>query len=641
MKLGMAAATAALCMACVVHDARAQGPTLPPQVLALIVTNNRSAELGRPELQYADDDGAKYYEVLRMVAGADDVELLTDFDRDSARLFPELASIPHEPTRAGVTAATERLAARARQATSQGRRVDFYFVFAGHGDVDRGRGFLELRDGRLQSEDIEAMVKRVSATRAHVILDSCNSFFVISPRRAGGRRVAVTEEAARSLSDRLPNVGVLLSTSAEAEVFEWSELQSGIFSHAVRSGLLGGADIDGDGRVTYDEIRSFIDVAGADVDNPLYRPKVFARGPNGRGDEPIFDLSAARAVVLELGSGEQRVTVRDAQELPWIDVHKERGTSVRLRVPRDRASGASVDERDPASPTAPLLGRRAIGVTDDAAPVSLAALQSAPVAQRGPNELLARLFASPFGPRAFAAWQERTSHESEPVYGISAEDGERMRLLLFQVADLQRQWRRAGGAMTLAMGAGLVAGGAWMLADRGLPLADPTAFGDTLIIEGGVFAVLGAVQIVVPRDGEVLYEDYTRELADPSVDGARLVARTEQRLFDMADSSRRLRQVLSPAGWSVAVASAGLFAAEEITDSNPKRRLELGVTTGIVGFVGLLIGSVSSVPTPIERMVDLWNSDPGIQRLPRAPERPSIGLIPVLGGAALTAAGAF
>jgi hypothetical protein len=641
MKLGMAAATAALCVVCLVRGARAQGPSSPPLVIALIVTNNRSAELGRPELQYADDDGAKYYEVLRMVADADDVELLTDFDRDSARLFPELASIPHEPTRAAVAAATERLAARARQATSQGRRVDFYFVFAGHGDVDRGRGFLELRDGRLQSEDIEAMVKRVAASRAHVILDSCNSFFVINPRRAGGRRVAVTEEAARSLSDRLPNVGVLLSTSAEAEVFEWSELQSGIFSHAVRSGLLGGADTDGDGRVTYDEIRSFVDVAGADVDNPLYRPKVFARGPNGHGDEPIFDLSAARAVVLELGAGEQRVTVRDAQELPWIDVHKERGIALRLRVPRARATGASVDERDPASPTAPLLGRRAIGAADEATPVSLAALQSAPVEARGPSDLLARLFASPFGPRAFASWQERTSHESEPVYGISAEDGERMRLLLFQVADLQRQWRRAGGAMALGMGAGLVAGGAWMRADHGLPLADPTTLGDTLLVEGGALAAFGAYSLIVPRDGEILYEDYVRDMADPSVDGARLVARTEQRLFDMADTTRNVRHVLAPAGWSVAVASAGLFAAEEISDPNPKRRLELGVTSGIVGFVGLLVGSVSSVPTPIERMVDLWNSDPGIQRLPRTPERPVVGVIPVPGGAALSVGGAF
>jgi hypothetical protein len=195
--------------------------------------------------------------------------------------------------------------------------------------------------------------------------------------------------------------------------------------------------------------------------------------------------------------------------------------------------------------------------------------------------------------------------------------------------------------MALGMGAGLVAGGAWMRADHGLPLADPTTLGDTLLVEGGALAAFGAYSLIVPRDGEILYEDYVRDMADPSVDGARLVARTEQRLFDMADTTRNVRHVLAPAGWSVAVASAGLFAAEEISDPNPKRRLELGVTSGIVGFVGLLVGSVSSVPTPIERMVDLWNSDPGIQRLPRTPERPVVGVIPVPGGAALSVGGAF
>lgn len=266
-----------------------------PLVLALVVTNNHSAELGRPELQYADDDGAKYYELFRMVAAPADVELLTDFDQDSTRLFPGAVSVAHQPTKANVLAAADRLAARARQAMSAGRPVAFYFVFAGHGDVDRGRGFLEVRDGRLTSDDLESMLKGFPATRAHVILDSCNSFFVLNPRRAGGRRVAVTEDAARSLSNRLPNVGVLLSTSAEAEVFEWSELQSGIFSHAVRLGLLGAADVDGDGRITYGEIGAFVDVASASVDNPLYRPKVFARGPNGRDDEPLFDSSRRRA----------------------------------------------------------------------------------------------------------------------------------------------------------------------------------------------------------------------------------------------------------------------------------------------------------------------------------------------------------
>src|SRR5580692_4773155 len=119
-----------------------------------------------------------------MVAAPDDVELLTDFDRDSARLFPDEVKVAREPTKANVLAAAERMAARARQAQAAGKPVAFYFVFAGHGDVDRGRGFLEVRDGRLTSDDLEALLRGIPATRAHVILDSCNSFFVLNPRRA-------------------------------------------------------------------------------------------------------------------------------------------------------------------------------------------------------------------------------------------------------------------------------------------------------------------------------------------------------------------------------------------------------------------------------------------------------------------------
>ena len=36
---------------------------------ALVITNNRSLELSRPDLHYADDDGAKYADLLRELAG--------------------------------------------------------------------------------------------------------------------------------------------------------------------------------------------------------------------------------------------------------------------------------------------------------------------------------------------------------------------------------------------------------------------------------------------------------------------------------------------------------------------------------------------------------------------------------------------
>ncbi|NVL83630.1 hypothetical protein, partial [Escherichia coli] len=97
--------------------------------------------LARPDLRYADDDGAKYYETFRMIAPGSNVALLTRFDRDTARLFPHLAGKERPPSKAALPAVARDLAVKMRKA---GGPVDFYFVFAGHGDVDRGKGFLEL-----------------------------------------------------------------------------------------------------------------------------------------------------------------------------------------------------------------------------------------------------------------------------------------------------------------------------------------------------------------------------------------------------------------------------------------------------------------------------------------------------------------
>src|SRR5262245_47740499 len=343
-------------------------------VFAIIVTNNHSAQLGRPDLRYADDDGAKYYEVLGMLAPADHIHLLTDFDRDTQGLFPELAKVATSPTQRAVAAAAEDVAKQARAALAAGRTVDVYFVFAGHGDVDHGAGFLELTDGPLTADVLDKQVLHgIPATHTHVILDSCNSFFVISARKPGGRRFATPDDIAQTFGKALPHVGVFLSTSAEQDVYEWSELQSGIFSHAVRSGLAGAADVDGDGTVSYAELRAFVTIAAAKVKNPAYRPNVFARGPGGNNAAPLVDLSHADAELVAVGPDETRLTVRDRDALPWIDTHTERGARATLRVPRRVAAGGSVDIADTAVPAA-----------------------------RGPQDALRMLFAQPFGPGAVA-----------------------------------------------------------------------------------------------------------------------------------------------------------------------------------------------------------------------------------------------
>jgi hypothetical protein len=95
------------------------------EVFALIVTNNLSAELSRPELRYADDDGVKYAELFRTIARPEHVHLLTELDADTDRLFPGAAATARAPTRAAVLEATRTIAREVSALRAAGRQVDF------------------------------------------------------------------------------------------------------------------------------------------------------------------------------------------------------------------------------------------------------------------------------------------------------------------------------------------------------------------------------------------------------------------------------------------------------------------------------------------------------------------------------------
>lgn len=581
---------------------------------ALIVSNNRSLDLGRPDLRYADDDGVKYYELFASLASEEHVVLLTEPDADTRRLFPDATAAAARPTRDNVLAAATRLAAEIRATREAGRDAEFYFVFAGHGDVDRGQGFLELADGPFRASDVEALLAQIPYDRAHIILDSCNSFFVINPRKPGGRRFATPRDAAASAAKRLPNVGVFLSTSAEAEAFEWSALQSGIFSHAVRSGLSGAADANGDGRITYRELEAFVHVAAQTVRNPLYRPKVYARGPDGAAQTAIVDLSTRRSKTLEIDDMRaMRITIRDADQLPWVDTHKEEGVALTLVLPERIAATATVDEHTARDPQAPVA--------------------------RGPDDLFRGLFASPFGPRALAAYEASIRDAPPPVYGIAREDAVRMELLLSHTAGVDRQAKLlVGGAV---LGGGLITALAGLYV-RGHPAdirpltsaRDAQVIGWGLVGVGAAAAVYGGILMLRESMGERIYAQFRQDL-ESAREPVQVVARTELLLNDIRERERVWRRRLERLGWTGAALSvAGIVGTECFA---PEGNKTLGRVGFSVGFAASVVGALAirSNITPVERMVEIWRGDPGIQRLPR------IAIQPTSGGALVGLEGSF
>jgi hypothetical protein len=610
--------------------------------LVLIVANNRSAQLSRPPLQYAAADGAKYHEVFASLAGEENTVLLTDLDRDSARLFPQLVASVRSPTRANVDQAASELAQKAAEARKAGQQVRFYFVFAGHGDVDQGRGFLELVDGPLTSDDLDALLRRIDASEAHVVLDSCNSFFVMNPRKPGGRRFATPRDAAENLARRLPNVGVFLSTSAEAEVYEWSELQSGVFSHAVRSGLLGAADVRHDGRITYQELAAFVETATAEIKNPLFRPKVFAYGPNGDNDRILFDLSRTHAVALKVDDpGAVRLVARDSDGTRWLDAYKEPGDALELRFPASLAGRLEVARLKTGGPDAGAVEARYAVPAAEHGPVRLSALApTAPTSEaRGVGDVFRALFARPFGPNALAAYLEERARAPEPVYGISREEAERMGLLLAQLADTERQKRHVTAATGLAVGAAWGTYFGLAAHDRALRRDEKTGATVGALVLPALFLGGGVYQLAHESDGEKVYRRFRAAMAAPGADQSRIAAETDASLQAILEDEHSLRKRRLILGWLTTglLAAGGIYnetaTAKDVShDGRIMWRSYWAV--GTAAFLALTLSEQVST-SPTEKLVELWQKDPDRARLP------SLSIAPMPGGGMFVLSGQF
>ncbi len=607
--------------------------------LAIIVGNNGSSTLGRAELRYADDDAAKYAALFASTSRSEgDVELVARFDADTQRLFPEQAKKATVPTRAALDAAVARTAARAQAAKDRGEHVVFTFVFAGHGDVENGRGFLELEDGRFFREDLEALLTRIPAARAHVLLDACNSVYMLVARKPGGTKFTTPDEIQRSMAARLAHVGTFVSTSADAEVYEWSRIESGVFSHSVRSGLSGAADLDGDGRVTYAELRAFVRIAAEGVPNVRFRPRLYARGPGGHDDEVVFEPRAAGAgrKIAISPAAERRVTVLDSNEVPLIDVKVEGGFGTNVYVPASGRDGESrtftVVEQEAGRPE----HRVQLATSGDDVLTNRAGAAET-LAARTAGRPFDMLFAVAFGPRAVAALPAEKAEDD--VYGVSDADRERMKRLLDAAAEHGRDQRVIEGFGGLAFGVTAIGVGtaAW------LTPSDPDARATKDIVGGaliglGALGLLSSTQLFSPSKVEQRRDAYVASLrARPAAMDA-AVRDAERELFDRAVVARRER---IGEGVLVFVLGAleigGGITLAVMSDDSGLKWLGGGLVAAGIGSAFTGIGRLS-VRSEEERIADLWRTERALS--PSSP-RTSLRLTPRVGLGGLGLAGTF
>lgn len=314
-----------------------------PKTYALIVANNGSMDEDTPPLRYADDDGARYYEFFASITNG--ATLLTTLDRDSQALFPGPAKASKAPTRDNLKIAVANLQQQIQNDRGQGLPVEVFLVFTGHGNVDaNGEGYLSLSDGALRRQDLlQDIIAPLRADFTHVIIDACHAYFMVNAR--GGnwkddRSENNFEQEFREYlvgTDRdaasIPTVGVLLSTSGAQEVHEWSTYRGGVFSHQLRSALVGAADADGDGQITYPEVEAYLVAANAAVQNPNARIHVHVEGPAQDSNRTLTNLNKlANGTTLEVQGGLGPMWLEDARGLRYADLNLAPDGAARIKL---------------------------------------------------------------------------------------------------------------------------------------------------------------------------------------------------------------------------------------------------------------------------------------------------------------------
>ncbi|MBI4821210.1 MAG: hypothetical protein HY791_33430 [Deltaproteobacteria bacterium] len=351
-----------------------------PDVYVLLVGHPTApVALGLPALSSVDEDVLRMAEMFSVLSPRR-MEVLVRLDEAQLALHPELE--PRPPT----LAALEQAAGRIQQeATLRSSPAQIYVYFSGHGrrrlgDVIRTDLFLEPEPGARDSASREGVIDgamlgervldRLAPNRVHLIVDACQSAFLLETRGGFGprRRVRKRFDEPRTNTTRFvethPNVGAILATNGSQATFERSDL-GGLFSYAVRSAALGQADFDEDGVVTYAEMEAVIPqvLAGQGGSGPA---TVLGVG----GDKHAAFLDYRRVSGSRLLFGPGRHEVFTAGYLPYAVIHPAKEMAAYALLPLNHVyatmtrttTSAPVWRRFAAGAATMLLSR--LGATD-------------------------------------------------------------------------------------------------------------------------------------------------------------------------------------------------------------------------------------------------------------------------------------
>jgi len=280
---------------------------------ALVVGDAKGGAGTRP-LRYAERDARRMHSILTRLGG----------------VRPEDARLLTAATASDVRDALSDLAARAEQARARGDETVLMVYYSGHAKD----GDLRLGDTRLPLSELRDALRNAPADVRIGLLDSCQSGAIT---RAKGVRAAPAFDVqqAQAASTRPRGLVLIASSSADEESQESDEIGASFFTHYLASGLLGDADVSGDGKVTLAEAYAYAYArtvgetaeSRAGAQHPVY---LYDLG--GAGDVVLTELSPARGSMVFPASAEGVYVVLDGSRRAVAEVAKPRGDSRRLQL---------------------------------------------------------------------------------------------------------------------------------------------------------------------------------------------------------------------------------------------------------------------------------------------------------------------
>ncbi len=292
--------------------------SLPQRTHALIIGIGSYRDPSIAPLQFTNSDASAFAAVLadESVCGvpAENIRLLVDAEATLLEIKKAISGWLAKRAEADSTAIIFWAGHGDVEPDPLGRSSDGIANYLLPYDVDRENLFASA----LSREEFERLIGTVRSKRRVVFMDACHSGGVATH---GSRKVGVGYS--RDFFETIAQgSGSMVIAAAEHNQLSWEDatLGHGVFTYHLLEALRGKADVDGDGRVTMNEVYEYLKRSVPESVRRL-----------GKGEQrPVLSSQVSGDIVLTINR--QRMQERDEDERRRSEAERERVAELRRQL---------------------------------------------------------------------------------------------------------------------------------------------------------------------------------------------------------------------------------------------------------------------------------------------------------------------